>query len=439
MTNHLDDEIRAVLAGMDNQEKEQDKTQTPPDAIQDVYVLIVREQEEEKTQIVDSTPIVPAQSAPVPRQHDSFRSAYLFVYFAVFLILATLTFQLYCIINPPIATVTIMPKSQTVTLFSTMQLGRLLPPLTISQSQTTPATGHGHQIATAATGYLTFYNGQFQSVTITAGTILTGASGIQIVTDQDATIPAGNPPSYGYITVSAHASNAGVQGNIPAYDINQACCATSVLVKNTTAFTGGQDERTYTTVTHNDIHNISTVLKTSLTQSMQGALEGQLRPQEQLHLLPCTPIVTSDHLPGEEATSVKVTISETCSAVIYNNQELQTKATTFLTTQAQQKNGAGYSLFGTVHVSVKQTTVSSTTPHLVFLSFQAAGRWIYGISPTAQEHIKHLIAGKITQEAEQLLAVMPGVAQSTIRFSGFGDDTRIPKTTGYIHLTIIVV
>ncbi len=47
MTNNLEDEIRAIVASMDNQES-QDNTQTPPEEIQDIYVLIVREQEEEQ-------------------------------------------------------------------------------------------------------------------------------------------------------------------------------------------------------------------------------------------------------------------------------------------------------------------------------------------------------------------------------------------------------
>jgi hypothetical protein len=283
------------------------------------------------------------------------------------------------------------------------------------------------------------YNGQFQSVTVAAGTILTGTSGIQVVTDQDANIPAGNPPSYGQVSVSAHAINAGVSGNIPSYDINQACCATSVLVKNMQPFYGGQDERTYTTVTQKDIHSISTVLKTTLAQSITGALQGQLKPDEQLLKVPCTPIVTSDHPIGAEATQVNVTVSETCSAIAYNSQELQTKATTFLIIQARHKTGAGYSLFGAVHVSVKQASVSSTPHPLVFLSFSASGTWIYGISKPSQEQITHLIAGKTTQQAQELLSSLPGIEQASIRLSGFGDATRIPKTTGYIHVIVMVV
>ncbi len=119
--------------------------------------------------------------------------------------------------------------------------GRVLPALTLSQSTTVTATGKRHQDATRAEGEITFYNGFFTSQTIAAGTILTSADGVQIVTDEPASIPAGNPPIYGQVTVSAHSLNMGAQGNIQAYDINEACCLTSVLAKNTEAFTGGLD------------------------------------------------------------------------------------------------------------------------------------------------------------------------------------------------------
>jgi hypothetical protein len=51
---------------------------------------------------------------------------------------------------PPTVTVTIMPTSQTLSLTGTFQLGRLLQPITISQSQTVPTTGKGHQDARSA-------------------------------------------------------------------------------------------------------------------------------------------------------------------------------------------------------------------------------------------------------------------------------------------------
>src|SRR5439155_15531250 len=114
---------------------------------------------------------------------------------------------------------------------------------------------------------------------------------------------------------SAHALYPGSSGNISAYDINEACCATAIKAINATSFRGGQDERNFQTVAKNDITRVATPLKSTVMQSMRGALQGQVQPQEQLFILPCTPTVISDHSIGAEATQVKVTISETCSAV----------------------------------------------------------------------------------------------------------------------------
>jgi VCBS repeat-containing protein len=447
MTHRLEDELWRMVARMDNEQhnQEQDKpgtteqepelephTQTPPDELQDIYVLIVREREAEKeeAQVVESTLGLPQQPSMLP--------AYAICCLYLLLVVSTLAFQLSCLFNPPIATVTIIPKAQTVTVTGTLQLGRLLHPITISQSQTVPTTGKGHQYARSATGYLTFYNGQFQRVFIAAGTVLTGASGIPVVTDQDAELPAANPPIFGQASVPAHVTSPGGKGNIPAYDINQACCATSVLAKNVQPFTGGQDEREFQTVAQSDIAATASPLKTAVTQSLNGALQGQLQPDEQVFLLPCRPIVTSDHQIGQEAAQVNVTASLTCSAVAYNSREVAEQATSFLSTQARQQPGAGYSLFGTVHVWVKQATIAHSST--VFLSFSASGTWVYGLSQPAQQRIKYLLAGKTTQEAVQLLAALPGMEQATIRFTGFTDaTTKLPKQSSLIHLVFIVM
>ncbi|MGZ3627655.1 MAG: baseplate J/gp47 family protein [Ktedonobacteraceae bacterium] len=437
MTKHREDEIRAVFAGLDTQES-QDTTQPLPEErqmfqedMQDVYVLIVREQGAAHEPVVQSTPMHSQQSSLLP--------AYAICLSYLFLVLACTAFQCYCILNPTEATVTIIPAAKSVTVSDTVRLGRVLSPLTISQAQLTQATGKGHQEARVATGSVTFYNGQFQDVTIAAGTIVTGGDGIAIMTDQDVTVPAANPPSFGQASVSARATSPGARGNIPADDINQVCCADSVLAKNTTAFSGGQDARTYTTVTQNDIHRVSTLLKTGLASSITGAFRDQLRPQEQLSILACSPTVASDRQPGDEATQVRVTVSESCSAVAYNSQDLETQATAVLSARAVQKVGTGCSLFGAVHVSVQRASVRPSTPPLASLSFTARGTWVYGISSAAQERIRNLIAGKTLDQAEKLLASLPGVKQTAIRFSGFGDENRLPKQSSLIHFAFLVI
>src|SRR6266566_1381856 len=340
MSSDLENEIRAIVVGMDNQENEEQ--QTPADDIQDIYVLIVRETDteaEDQSNSIESEPVTPPVSA---------KQSFDYVTLGIVLIcciplLASILFQVYLLQNPPLATITIIPKSQLVTLNGTLQLGRVLQPITISQSQTVGTTGRGHQDARNATGTVTFYNGQLNSIFIPAGLILTGSDGVQIVTDQDASIPASNLPQVGQVTVQAHALSPGSKGNIAAYDINQGCCATAIKAVNSNSFYNGQDERNFQTVSKNDIERAASPLKATLAQSMSGALEGQLKPSEQLSLLPCSPTVTPNRNVGDEATTLKVIVSLTCSAVAYNTNELENKARALLTFKALSKL-SGYSL-----------------------------------------------------------------------------------------------
>ena len=334
---------------------------------------------------------------------------------------------------PPSVTITLLTKSQSIKATGTLQLpARQIPPTTLSQSQTIPTTGRGHQDARSANGYITFYNGLFTSQTVQAGTILTGNDGVQIVTDQNTYIPAANPPSLGYTTVSAHALTKGSSGNISAYDINQACCATAIKAVNTTSFRGGIDERNYQTVTKNDIDTTAATLKTTLSQSLNGALQAQLKQNEQLRILPCTPVVTTDHQIGQETTTVKVTASETCSAVAYNKDALQAQATQVLSTQASKQLGKGYSLLGDIHVTVKQATV--TDIHTI-LTFSCSGVWVYALDAQSQARIKTIIAGKTRQEALHILASLPDIRSASIQWS---DDTRLPKNPDNIHIVFFI-
>ena len=67
-----------------------------------------------------------------------------------------------------------------------------------------------------------------------------------------------------------------------------------------------------------DINAAAAMLKTALSESIQGAFQGQLRNGEALVIPTCTPTVSKDHQPGQEATRVHVTASATCSGIAYS-------------------------------------------------------------------------------------------------------------------------
>src|SRR5205823_3759440 len=135
------------------------------------------------------------------------------------------------------ATITIIPVSTEITATSKLTVvtgaanpleqevpGRPLSSLTLSQGRTVPTTGTGHQEAQAAHGLLTFYNSSLDVQTVAAGTTLSAAHGVIIVTEQDAVIPAAATlQTNGQVTVPAHAVPAGPAGNINAGEIYGPC------------------------------------------------------------------------------------------------------------------------------------------------------------------------------------------------------------------------
>jgi hypothetical protein len=205
-----------------------------------------------------------------------------------------------------------------------------------------------------------------------------------------------------------------------------------VFAKNTHSFTGGQNERDFHTVAQSDIDHAATPLITALARSVSGALHGQVTNSEALQALPCTPTVRSDRQAGQEATTVQVTVSETCSAVAYKKNALQAQATARLTTQATHWLCTGYALVGEIHVTLRQATVTHTTPTLVF---SCQGVWMYGVTNAQQQLIKSLIAGKTKQQALDTLAHLPGIQQETI--GNVGSNTKLPRNPASIYLVIL--
>ena len=437
------EEVNKLLAGLDDETKEMgepERNRPPtPEIRREIHYIFVREAEDEATLdcVVDSD-VSELDTEPIPTkpQPEPASNAAIGVWlFGLLVPLFCIAVQLYFIVNPYTITVTLAARERQVALNGTLQLGRVISPLTLSQSQTVPTTGRGHQDAKAAIGSITFYNGLFTEQTVAAGTTLTGSDGVQVVTTQDGVIPAAtpNPLAFGQVIVAAQATSTGERGNIAAYDINETCCASGILAKNTQAFYSGQDERNFQTVAKSDIDHVASPLKTTLDQSMQNTLSGQLKSGEALTSPTCTRTTTADHQAGQEAKEVKVTESETCSAVAYNQDSLQAQVTQLLTTQATKKLGTGYSM-----LDAPQVNVTQAQPHgnKVVVAFTAQSAWIYALGSQEQQAIKRLIAGKTTEKALQLLTRLPGIERASMQSSGFGDSSRIPKEISSIKLTL---
>jgi hypothetical protein len=357
--------------------------------------------------------VPPEQSALAPRRRRP--SSFLVVATGVVCLAVLLAHLFLPAFFAPPATVTIIPLSRALTTLTTLSLqGRPLGPLTLAQTARVPATGHRHQDAKPARGAITFFNGLLTAQTIAAGTAFTASSGAQVVTERAAFIPAGNPPVYGEATVPAHALLSGPQGNLRAGAIHQACCAPSVVAENLAAFTGGQDARDDTVVTRADLDTAAATLKASLNTAEHGALTAQVNGEEALVSPPCGTRITSDHRVGDPATSLQVTVTAICRGLASPRHAVEEAAQQALAQQATHELEPGYTLSGTIQVTITQATITDQVPGVATVQVQAEATYAYQLSPQEEQYIRHLIAGTSRQQALSDLLHLPGIQSATV-------------------------
>jgi serine/threonine protein kinase len=294
---------------------------------------------------------------------------------------------------------------------------RLLSTPPQSQSRTVTASGQASTPGTRAQGVLTFYNGEGVPQVIPAGTKITGRSGVAVTTDADVTIPAGNPPDLGQITVSAHAVDPGSKGNISPLDINQPCCSSnqSIYVKNIDAFTGGQDPQSYTFVQQSDIDGAVAALKPALVGSARTAFASlKSSGEESVGDPQCTSQANSDHRAGERASSVTVTVTASCSGLVYDRNSVITLVTTLLKADIARSYGSGYRPTQPVQTRISAARAGDRS---AVLTVQASGTWRYQFSAAQLATFKQLIAGHDPEQARAILRRQPGVADVVLKLT----------------------
>lgn len=262
-------------------------------------------------------------------------------------------------------------------------------------SESTKATGTGHQDATYATGLVTLYNALPSPQEIPQGQLLIGADGIHIITDADAFIPAGSLSVNGQTTVSSHVTTLGSQGNIQAGDISGACCRDYVFARNN-QFSGGQDARDFSVVSQHDVDNLTNSLASQIDQQIHQDFAKQLLPEETLTTPLCSQSIVSTPSVGQEGNTVTVHITKTCSAFSYS----QVIFMNHVQKQFIQTVGTHYTPVANPQVIISSVSVKENS---VKISALVNGTMIYHFRKADMETLKRLIAGKSKEQAGQIM------------------------------------
>ncbi len=301
-----------------------------------------------------------------------------------------------------------------------------------SQSQTTTTTGSKQTAATQAAGTLTVTcRSSSYPLTINAGTVFTDNDNVSVTTDMTVTTSGCNT------IISAHAATAGQSGNIATNDINQPY--QGYTVSNEAAFSGGQDAKTTAVVAQSDIDTTTTSLETTLTSEVKQALPGKLKTNERSFGNPqCSPTVTSNHIVGDEATKVTVSVLMICTIEAYDNDGAQAMAKTLLSNQAATDPGTDYGLTGNITSTIGQPTLADRAHGTISLPVTAKGVWVYQWSDAQKLNLAKLVAGRSTQDAKMLLLGQKGVSAASIQLPS-DDNGVLPSNLSNVTVDVATV
>jgi hypothetical protein len=141
---------------------------------------------------------------------------------------------------------------------------------------------------------------------------------------------------------------------------------------------------------------------------------------------------TPNHRVGDQAKSVTVTGTATCTEEVYDQKAALGIVTTALQAEAAKSPGAGYGLVGTVVTSVTSATVVDTK-NTVSLVIAAQGVWVYQFTDAILSGIKTKLAKESQSAAQADLKKTPGVLSAIISISS---GTTMPDAA---NITINVV
>ncbi|HEY4034139.1 MAG TPA: baseplate J/gp47 family protein, partial [Ktedonobacteraceae bacterium] len=313
------------------------------------------------------------------------------------LIFSTVLSTILIIFFTATATLTISLTKKQVSLQQTLTIPAIhtFPNIIKTLSQTALATGSGHQDATYATGLVTFFNALPSPQEVPQGQLLIGTDGTHIVTNQDAFIPAGTLSVNGQTTISAQVTTLGSQGNIQAGDISGACCRDYVFARNN-QFSGGQDARNFTVVSQSDVTNLTQSLSSQINQQIQQDVAKQLSPIETITPPLCSQSIVPTPTVGQEANTVTVNITKTCSAASYTKADLTASVKHQFQQFVAMQFGSSFIPVGNPQVTISSTIVKENS---VRITAFVQGTIVYHFRKADMDALKQRVAGKSKEQA----------------------------------------
>ncbi len=159
-----------------------------------------------------------------------------------------------------------------------------------------------------------------------------------------------------------------------------------------------------------DLERESQNLAATLSPLAKAGIQNQMLESEQfLQPVQCNLTTSSQPKVGERATTATVSVSETCSAQVFDDAVLQQQTSVQFVQDAQKQLGSGFVQRGNLSTSIEKTTLLDKSHHTCQLTVSAAGTLIFYLSQAQMHALKTQIAGKKITEAQRQLLALAGV------------------------------
>ncbi len=314
--------------------------------------------------------------------------------------------------------------------------------ITSSQTQSlqVSATGKVTTPAISSTGALLFSRVRSKKpVIIPAGTPFLDNNNVALVLNAPIILRGRGP----VVSVGAHANPAGLQGNVPALNINGIFCYPNCITGATfhvqnTAFTGGQPAKSYIFIQQSDINSAASQLERALANTTQTTIQSQIEADEQrVGSTACgLSSLSSNQQAGAKVPYVTVTVAERCQEEVYSVQAALNLAKKLLHNDVTRLVGPGYAVAGSETTQVLSQPEIIDTQGSLSLKIMARGTAFYQVTPARLQALANVIAGKSLIEAQDLLSNLPGIASATITISDNSADT-LPNDASKIHVVVV--
>jgi hypothetical protein len=312
---------------------------------------------------------------------------------------------------------------------------------TLTFSATIPATGERVEPDGTATGNVLFSNASPIPVTVFQGTLMTTATGVQFVTQEDITIPAADPfgtLTMGSATVPIIASTAGLEGNVAAEAL-YGQLENGVFFTNREPTSGGSVKH-ITTVSAADLDALRQRAETDLHAQAATAIAAQLALGQQViegSEQRGAVEFSFDRVVGEDAESVRVDASLGITAQVFSLDGIHDQAREMVEQRLQQQSGqAAILMRDTVSISAPQLIAGSNG---TAFAVSASASTKAAISDTSLAALANDLRGLSPDSALARIQQIPGVETVTVEYGPdwlTRFDERMPRRESQITIEV---